>query len=64
LLDDIFDKLDDNRVTKLMKMVSNHDFGQVFITDTNGDRVKSIFKNIGVEIKLFKVIEGEINAES
>src|SRR5471030_2247007 len=64
LLDDIFDKLDDNRVTKLMQMISNHNFGQVFITDTNNDRVKSIFKNIGVEIMLFKVNEGEVNAES
>jgi DNA replication and repair protein RecF len=35
LLDDIFDKLDDERVTKLMQMVSNNDFGQVFITDTS-----------------------------
>ena len=35
LLDDIFDKLDEQRVTKLMQMVSDHDFGQVFITDTS-----------------------------
>jgi DNA replication and repair protein RecF len=64
LLDDIFDKLDENRVTKLMKMISNHNFGQVFITDTNSTRVKNIFEKIGVEIKLFKVNEGEVNAES
>ena len=62
LLDDIFDKLDDQRVTKLMQMISNHDFGQVFITDTNEDRVKNIFNNIGVAIKLFKVKGGEIDA--
>ena len=52
LLDDIFDKLDDQRVTKLMKMISNHDFGQVFITDTNVNRVKNVFSGIGVDIKL------------
>ena len=62
LLDDIFDKLDDQRVTKLMQMISNHDFGQVFITDTNVNRVKNIFSEIGVEIKLFKVKGGEIDA--
>jgi DNA replication and repair protein RecF len=62
LLDDIFDKLDDQRVTKLMQMISNHDFGQVFITDTNITRVKNIFSEIGVEIKLFKVKGGEIDA--
>jgi DNA replication and repair protein RecF len=62
LLDDIFDKLDDQRVTKLMQMISNHDFGQVFITDTNINRVKNVFNSIGVEIKLFKVRGGEIDA--
>src|SRR5258708_5598259 len=62
LLDDIFDKLDDQRVTKLMQMISNHDFGQVFITDTNINRVKNIFNSIGVEIKLFAVKGGEIDA--
>jgi DNA replication and repair protein RecF len=61
LLDDIFDKLDDKRVTKLMQMVSNHDFGQVFITDTNAVKIESIFKKIGVDIKLFKVKGGEID---
>jgi len=62
LLDDIFDKLDDLRVTKLMQMISNHDFGQVFITDTNVSRVKNIFGEIGVEIQMFKVKGGEIDA--
>jgi DNA replication and repair protein RecF len=63
LLDDIFDKLDDNRVTKLMQMVSNHDFGQVFITDTNAEKVENIFKRINVDLKLFKVTEGEIDGQ-
>jgi DNA replication and repair protein RecF len=62
LLDDIFDKLDDNRVTKLMQMVSNNDFGQVFITDTSINRVQDIFEKISVEVKLFKVSEGNIDA--
>lgn len=62
LLDDIFDKLDDGRVTKLMQMVSNNDFGQVFITDTSMNRVKGIFDNINVDLKLFKVTEGSIDA--
>ena len=62
LLDDIFDKLDDKRVTKLMQMVSNNDFGQVFITDTSADKVEKIFKGIEIDFKLFKVMGGEINA--
>ncbi|WP_421941214.1 DNA replication/repair protein RecF [Pedobacter sp.] len=60
LLDDIFDKLDDNRVQKLMQMVSHHDFGQIFITDTGIDRVKAIFKAIEVGVTLFTVENGQI----
>ena len=64
LLDDIFDKLDDLRVTKLMEMISNHNFGQVFITHTSVGRVVDIFNNINVSIKIFNVKEGEANAQS
>jgi DNA replication and repair protein RecF len=63
LLDDIFDKLDDLRVTKLMQMVSDNNFGQVFITDTSAVRVKDIFDNINVPVKIFKVKGGEIDAQ-
>jgi len=62
LLDDIFDKLDEQRITKLMQMVSNHDFGQVFITDTSEKRVAGVFAKINIDFKLFKVSGGEINA--
>jgi DNA replication and repair protein RecF len=64
LLDDVFDKLDDKRVTKLMQMVSNNDFGQVFITDTSDARVRNIFDGMNVPIRIFKVKEGAIDAES
>jgi DNA replication and repair protein RecF len=61
LLDDIFDKLDDNRVHKLMEMVSHHDFGQIFITDTGRERVLNIFNRINVPVTLFEVKNGSIN---
>ncbi|RZJ84931.1 MAG: DNA replication and repair protein RecF [Chryseobacterium sp.] len=60
LLDDIFDKLDDNRVHKLMEMVSHHDFGQIFITDTGKERVLNIFNSIKVDVTLFEVDRGSI----
>ncbi|MBC7616489.1 MAG: DNA replication and repair protein RecF, partial [Pedobacter sp.] len=60
LLDDIFDKLDDLRVHKLMEMVSHHDFGQIFITDTGKIRVLSIFNAIKVDVTLFEVENGII----
>lgn len=60
LLDDIFDKLDDLRVHKLMQMVSHQDFGQIFITDTGRERVLSIFNRIEVPVTLFEVEKGVI----
>ncbi|RZK41317.1 MAG: DNA replication and repair protein RecF [Pedobacter sp.] len=60
LLDDIFDKLDDLRVRKLMEMVSHDDFGQIFITDTGRERVLSIFDSIKTEVTVFEVENGEV----
>lgn len=60
LLDDIFDKLDDSRVTKLMELVSKETFGQIFITDTHSERLREIFNNIHVTIKLFNVVNGNV----
>jgi len=60
LLDDIFDKLDDHRMFKLMEMVSHHDFGQIFITDTGRERVLNIFNRIKVPVTLFEVNNGAI----
>lgn len=42
LLDDIFDKLDSGRVKSLLKMVSSSGFGQIFITDTEWERLAGI----------------------
>lgn len=40
LLDDVFDKLDEHRVKKLVEIVSAENFGQVLITDTQEERMK------------------------
>ncbi|MFA7273883.1 MAG: DNA replication and repair protein RecF [Crocinitomicaceae bacterium] len=60
LLDDIFDKLDDNRVGRLLQLVSNHSFGQVMVTDTNRDRLEKIFINLDVPIHYFEVNDGSL----
>ncbi len=60
LLDDIFDKLDNHRTTKLMKMVSDKDFGQIFITDTSRKRIETIFEEIGVPVEIFDVDKGVV----
>ncbi|MDB5121597.1 MAG: recombination protein RecF [Sphingobacteriales bacterium] len=60
LLDDIFDKLDNNRTRKLMKMVSDKDFGQIFITDTSRDRIELVFKEINVDVTVFDIDKGVV----
>ena len=61
LLDDIFDKLDDLRTKKLMKKVSDHDFGQIFITDTSSERIQAIFDEIGEQVRIFNVENGQVS---
>jgi len=60
ILDDVFDKLDSNRVQKLVSLLFNENFGQVFISDTDKKRVESIFKEANVDYKVFEVEEGKI----
>lgn len=60
LLDDIFDKLDDNRIVKLMSLVSEGSFGQIFITDARSGRSREILKEAGVKARVFEVEEGTI----
>jgi DNA replication and repair protein RecF len=62
LLDDIFDKLDQHRVRKIIEMVSNKYFGQVLVTDTDEDRIRAIFKDMEVERKFFQVEGGNVTA--
>ncbi|MBQ8047126.1 MAG: DNA replication/repair protein RecF [Prevotella sp.] len=60
LLDDIFDKLDAQRVEQIVRLVSEQQFGQIFITDTNRDHLDKILQNSGFDYKLFSVTEGEV----
>jgi DNA replication and repair protein RecF len=55
LLDDIFDKLDASRVGALMESIAQPNFGQVFITDTDHHRVANLFKEKGIDIRIFLV---------
>ncbi len=55
LLDDIFDKLDDTRVSQLIELVNKENFGQIFITDTHKQRTESVVKRIDEESKIFEI---------
>ena len=60
LLDDIFDKLDAQRVEQIVSLVATDDFGQIFITDTNRDHLDSIMAASAHNYKMFHVSDGEI----
>ena len=55
LLDDIFDKLDDNRVLQLISFVNKGFFGQVFITDTHAERSEAILTKAKIPYSIFSV---------
>lgn len=60
LLDDIFDKFDADRVEKIIRLVGNHRFGQIFITDTHQSRLQEILSTLNTEYKLFRIGEEKI----
>jgi DNA replication and repair protein RecF len=55
LLDDIFDKFDAERVEQIIRLVGNHRFGQIFITDTHRNRLQEILSSHNTDYKLFNI---------
>ncbi len=55
LFDDIFDKLDEFRVSKIVEMVNNDVFGQLFISDTHPERTENIVKTTHQSYKIFNL---------
>ena len=59
LLDDIFDRLDSERVERIVAMVQGEQFGQIFITDTDRQHLTEIIQP-GPDAKIFHVENGRI----
>jgi DNA replication and repair protein RecF len=59
LLDDIFDKLDDNRINKILKLVTEGMFGQLFITDARPDRCKEILQAMKLKAGMVTMENGK-----
>jgi len=55
LFDDIFDKLDEDRVSKIVKMIDNKVFGQIFISDTHPERTEGILKETHQSYRIFNL---------
>ena len=60
LLDDVFDKLDNKRAERIINIVAGEHPGQIFMTDTNKDRITEILNKIHIEHKLFEIRNGKI----
>jgi DNA replication and repair protein RecF len=60
LLDDIFDKLDANRVRQLVGLLLERNVGQVFITDTQRARIEEVVASFAVDFMVFEVENGRI----
>lgn len=61
LFDDIFDKLDETRVTQLIQLVSQDSFGQVVITDTQYDRIKKLTNSLAATYHVWEIEAGILN---
>lgn len=59
LLDDVFDKLDDQRVENLLKLVSEDHFGQIFITDTSAARLQHAIEKTHSPFAIFSIDAGQ-----
>lgn len=57
LLDDIFDKLDDRRIGKLIQLMDEGAFGQLFITDARPERTKELLNNVQADVRFFQTGE-------
>lgn len=53
LLDDIFDKIDPQRMRHLLRLLSGHRFGQVLITDTDAQRLHAALDGLPLETRFF-----------
>lgn len=63
LLDDVFDKLDMNRVSNLLSMVAGQDFGQIFITDCDKSRMSAVVDAITSDRAYFETSGGSFTKQ-
>ena len=62
LLDDLFDKLDQDRVEQLLSLLREEPFDQIFISDTDVDRMQQVMNRLAVNYRIFKVEAGKVES--
>jgi DNA replication and repair protein RecF len=63
LMDDIFDKLDDFRIGRLLELIKSN-FGQIFITDARPDRTQGLLSQVGLKASVFEISNGNVLKEN
>lgn len=58
LLDDIFEKLDNNRLQIILNMIAQDNFGQIFISDTDKQRLENMLQGLQTSIQYFEINKG------
>lgn len=61
LLDDIFDRLDASRVSRIVSIVASDRFGQIFITDTDRNNIDSIIAQVDSPAGIFTLQRGRVS---
>jgi DNA replication and repair protein RecF len=62
-MDDIFDKLDDDRMRHILEMINRGEFGQVFITDARPERTSGLLEELKLDSSIFRIHNGKITEE-
>lgn len=55
LMDDIFDKLDLYRVKRIVEIVNSTNFGQLFLSDTDKERIERVLSSLNLSTKIFEI---------
>lgn len=63
LLDDIFDKIDPQRMRHLLSLLGDGRFGQVIITDTDAGRMHQAMDGLGLETRFFHLDHQGVSAD-
>ncbi len=61
LLDDIFDKLDERRITQLIALMDGATFGQVLITDARPERTKALLAGLNAETCFIEIRKDQLS---
>lgn len=64
MLDDLFDKVDEQRVRQILHWLKDNNVGQVFITDTHTERIPHLLQSMHVQHEVWQVSDGKVYKES